>query len=299
MKNKRQTLPADPQVNQILTQPCHNQQAEQADSDNQSALQRRIARQFSHAADVYAKHNVLQLRTASMLQSNADLSGIVLDIGAGPGTAFPAAQQVIAVDIAAGMLLKLSCNFPDYTALCADAMALPLADNSIQAVYSNLALQWCSDFPQALAEIYRVLQPGGHCYVSLITAGSLPQLEYLGLRCNAFATANDIDAQINSLPWQQSQIQQKTVTVHFAQLTALLQSLKGIGASTPGPREAAVGRVTDENTNSNNDGHTVVTTAAGLKGRGFLRQLQRRAETLRTDAGLPLDYQVLTFCCQK
>ena len=52
--------------------------------------------------------------------------------------------------------------------VCADAQALPIADASIDLVYSNLCLQWCEDPGLALDEFRRVLRPGGMLLFSFL-----------------------------------------------------------------------------------------------------------------------------------
>uniref|UniRef100_UPI004047A54B hypothetical protein n=1 Tax=Shewanella sp. TaxID=50422 RepID=UPI004047A54B len=77
-----------------------------------------LANKFSCAASHYKQHDVLQRLSAHQLLQHANLYGTLLDVGAGPGTdfgAFNAVNQVVAVDIAQGMLTELTQQFTDYS----------------------------------------------------------------------------------------------------------------------------------------------------------------------------------------
>jgi malonyl-CoA O-methyltransferase len=60
--------------------------------------------------------------------------------------------------------------------LCADAEQLPLADASVDVIFSNLALQWCEDLPGAMCEIARVLVRGGCAAICTLGADTLWEL---------------------------------------------------------------------------------------------------------------------------
>jgi len=91
----------------------------------------------------------------------------VLEIATGPGLlakhVAPAAKRVIATDYSDGMIAeakKGECP-ANLTFEVADAMNLPYADNSFDAVLIANALHIVPDPEKALAEIGRVLRPGG------------------------------------------------------------------------------------------------------------------------------------------
>ena len=88
----------------------------------------------------------------------------VLDLGAGTGklTAALVARglDVVAVDPAGPMLAELRRACPSAEALEGRAEAIPLADDSVDAIVVGQAWHWF-DGPRAAAEIARVLRPGG------------------------------------------------------------------------------------------------------------------------------------------
>lgn len=100
----------------------------------------------------------------------------VLDVGAGTGLlTFPAAAagaHVIAIDRSEAMCERLRALVRERGAdrievLCADAAALPLADDSIDLALSNYCLHHLDDAAKhvALRELARVLRPGGRLVI--------------------------------------------------------------------------------------------------------------------------------------
>lgn len=283
-----------------------------------------IAERFSAAAHSYQDHNQLQRLSAASLLSEFTAQGHLLDIGAGPGTDFSAyhsAHQsahysehgsiqnppttVFAVDIALGMLHKLKQTYPDYHGVCADAECLPFVDGCIDVIYSNLALQWCANFPAAVAEMARVLKPNGECHLSLVAQGSLNQLAELGLRVNDFSTLEALKAAFKLDTWQFLEVQLIPMTVHFDTLKALLYSIKGVGASV---QSASATHSTSSISSANSislDSSTIQSAgevagaiaaaelAPRLRGRQDWQALQAKAESLRVPQGLPLTYQIV------
>jgi SAM-dependent methyltransferase len=88
----------------------------------------------------------------------------VLDLAAGTGklTRFivPTGAFVVAVEPVEAMRAALSKSLPDVQALAGTAETIPLPDASIDAVAVGQAFHWF-DGDAALAEIHRVLRPGG------------------------------------------------------------------------------------------------------------------------------------------
>ncbi|MEM6191141.1 methyltransferase domain-containing protein [Shewanella scandinavica] len=274
-----------------------------------------IAERFSAAAHSYQDHNQLQRLSAASLLSEFTAKGHLLDIGAGPGTDFSVhdfahqsehhAEQglmqnpqttVFAVDIALGMLHKLKQTYPDYHGVCADAECLPFVDGCIDVIYSNLALQWCANFPAAVAEMARVLKPNGECHLSLVAQGSLNQLAELGLRVNDFSTLEALKTAFKLDTWQFLEVQLIPMTVHFDTLKALLYSIKGVGASVQSASSA--NSISLDSSTIQSAGEVAGTIAAAelaprLRGRQDWLALQAKAESLRVPQGLPLTYQIV------
>jgi SAM-dependent methyltransferase len=88
----------------------------------------------------------------------------VLDLGAGTGkltsSLATAGVDVVAVEPDASMLAELRGVLPDVRALAGSAEAIPLPDDSVDAVVAGHALHWF-DMDVAGPEIARVLAPDG------------------------------------------------------------------------------------------------------------------------------------------
>ncbi|HEX5429333.1 MAG TPA: demethylmenaquinone methyltransferase [Pedococcus sp.] len=93
----------------------------------------------------------------------------VLDIAAGTGTSsepFAAdGVQVVPADFSLGMLRVGNRRRPDLGFTAADAMRLPFADDSFDAVTMSFGLRNVASVETALEEFLRVTRPGGRLVV--------------------------------------------------------------------------------------------------------------------------------------
>ncbi|RMG47592.1 MAG: class I SAM-dependent methyltransferase [Acidobacteria bacterium] len=119
-------------------------------------------------------HFVLGRRAISRLRSRrlAGVRGVVVEIGFGSGLSLPhytpAVTRLIGIDPTRGALrlardVLASARFP-VALVAASAEHLPLADGSADAVVSAFTLCSIPDVDRALAEVGRVLRPGGELH---------------------------------------------------------------------------------------------------------------------------------------
>jgi ubiquinone/menaquinone biosynthesis C-methylase UbiE len=106
---------------------------------------------------------------AEVVQWLADRLGLrpgatVVDVGAGTGKLtrdlVPTGASVVAVEPLAEMREQLARAVPAAEVLAGSAEALPLPDDTADAVVAASAFHWF-DTERALVEIHRVLRPGG------------------------------------------------------------------------------------------------------------------------------------------
>ena len=95
----------------------------------------------------------------------ATCGDIVLDIAAGTGTSSEpfadAGVHVVPADFSLGMLRVGNRRRPDLAFTAADALRLPFADDSFDAVTMSFGLRNVVGTSEALAEFLRVTKPGG------------------------------------------------------------------------------------------------------------------------------------------
>ncbi len=89
---------------------------------------------------------------------------VVVDLGAGTGKFTPllsaTGARLVAVEPVAAMRDELVAAHPDVEALAGEAELLPLADASVDVIVCAQSFHWFAR-PAALAEMRRVLKPGG------------------------------------------------------------------------------------------------------------------------------------------
>jgi ubiquinone/menaquinone biosynthesis C-methylase UbiE len=95
----------------------------------------------------------------------------VLDLGCGIGLTpqklgFPSIWQIIGLDISCAAVTQARLSFPHRTFVCSEGAKLPFSASSLDRVISNVSLPYM-DITKTLAEIYRVLIPGGRLLASL------------------------------------------------------------------------------------------------------------------------------------
>ncbi len=113
---------------------------------------------------------------------NIPPGGIALDVGSGPGNVTASLARAagpdglaLGVDISEPMLQRAVRNEagPQVGFIKADAQRLPLRDHTVDVVISTAVLQLIPNPAAALAEMARVLRPGGRLAVMVPTAGPL------------------------------------------------------------------------------------------------------------------------------
>ena len=133
----------------------------------ESADRQRRAASFGAAAGQYAQHRP-GYAEAAIRWCLAPVSGAepvrVADVGAGTGILTGALARlgadVVAVEPDQAMLAELRRGLPAVRAVEGSAEAIPLPDQSVDAVLCGQAMHWF-DLDRALPEIARVLTPGG------------------------------------------------------------------------------------------------------------------------------------------
>lgn len=209
-------------------------------------LQHEIEARLLESLDYYAEGRAADARTPS----------VVVDLGCGPGSAARAMQQrwpkarVLALDLALPMLQRqtspgalartlssvgLGARAP--ARICADARALPLADHTVDLLFSNLCLQWVEDLPAVFAGFRRVLKPNGMLIVSTFGPDTLYELRTAFAAADAvphvspFASIAQFGDALIGAGFRNPVLDRDDLVTRYDDLPALMRELRAIGAT--------------------------------------------------------------------
>lgn len=242
---------------------------------------RRVAQSFGKAASSYDSVAGLQRTIGSrMLAYMPDANGeFGLDLGCGTGHFIEPLQTrglgVVGLDLSEGML-KFASARQNAHWLCADAEALPLADDSLDYVFSSLAIQWCHNLPALFQGLKRCVSAGGKLYIATLGPRTLGELRQSWeqvdgyVHVNRFTEARDLQLAIEGAGLTVKQWHSEDIVLQYDALRELTYELKALGAH-----------------NVNNG------QSSGLTGRARIRKLRESYEEFRLANGkLPATYEV-------
>jgi malonyl-CoA O-methyltransferase len=244
---------------------------------------------FDRASASYESAAGLQARVAAELLERLAVFAfeprVVLDLGAGTGRVTRELKRryrgalVIALDLAPGMLREARRHqqwWRRFERVCADALRLPLADASVDVVFSSLMLQWCEPLDTALAECRRVLKPDGFFAFSTFGPDTLHELRGAWASAdgynhvNHFVDVHEVGDALVRAGLMEPVLDVDRVEVSYPDALSLMRDLKAIGA-----HNVTAGR------------------PRALVGRARLKRVQNAYEAFRRDDRLPATYEVI------
>ncbi len=244
---------------------------------------------FSRAAERYDEVAVLQRETGRRLVERLDLMliepKVILDIGSGTGVATAELAkrykkaQIVALDFAFPMLLKTRKRgswLRRPRCVCADLEHLPFADDSVDLIYSNAALQWSNDLEHTFGEFMRVLRPGGLVAFTTFGPDTLKELRMAwseadgGSHVSQFLDMHDVGDALVSSRFAEPVIDVDRMVLTYDQVDGLMQDLKVLGAH-----------------NVNRD------RSRGLTGKNRMLAMRESYEQFRSEGKLPASYEVI------
>ncbi|HUO19307.1 MAG TPA: malonyl-ACP O-methyltransferase BioC [Steroidobacteraceae bacterium] len=254
---------------------------------------RRLRASFDRASGSYEAAAALQAQVAAELLERLGAfefePRVVLDLGAGTGRVTRALKRryrralVIALDIAPGMLREARRHqglLRRFARVCADAERLPLADASVDLVYSSLMLQWCEPLAPALAEVRRVLKPSGFFAFSTLGPDTLRELRAAWAAVDDFShvhrflDVHDVGDALAHAGLAEPVLDVDRVTLSYEDTLGLMRDLKAIGA-----HNVTAGR------------------PRTLSGRARLARMSAAYEPWRQGGRLPATYEVIYGAC--
>lgn len=210
-----------------------------------------VGRSFGLAAERYDGLAGLQRATADGLlatvfgQMTDSQPACILDVGAGTGYPtqhllehWPGAR-VIALDLAEAMLQVAGRRLSGHQLLqrvVGDAESLPFADDSIDLIFTNLALQWCNPPATALHEFFRTLKPGGRLSFSTFGPATLQELRTAWASVDCYTHVShfpDSDDYRNTLTPDcraGCELHSRCRYLQYPDVLSLMHELKGLGA---------------------------------------------------------------------
>jgi malonyl-CoA O-methyltransferase len=244
---------------------------------------------FERASAGYEGAASLQARVAAELFERLGAfrftPRVVLDLGAGTGRLtrelarrYPRAR-VVALDLSAGMLREARRHqwlWRRFERVCGDALRLPLKDASIDVVFSSLMLQWCEPLDAALAQVRRVLKPGGFFAFSTFGTDTLQELRSAWAQADGYSHVNhfpdvhEIGNAVVRAGLMEPVLDVDRIETHHPDTLSLMRELKAIGA-----HNVTAGR------------------ARSLTGRARLSRMQQAYESYRRDGWLPATWEVV------
>jgi malonyl-CoA O-methyltransferase len=250
-----------------------------------------IRPQFNRAALTYDRAAFLPRTVAETLLQRLSTIRMqpkfIFDLGCRTGYStqglyqrYPAAKRV-AVEQGEGFLQQLQkkeCTLDEKAGyVCSGMYPLPFQSNCFDLVYSNLALHWSADYAQTLAEIDRVLRPGGLFLFSTVGVDTLTELracwQKVDDKCHIhlFPDMHDLGDSLLQAGLTEPVLDVEYFTIHYHHFQTLLQDLKELGVQ-----------------NLASDRHR------GLTSRKTFQLLAHHYEQLRMDTGkLPVTWEII------
>jgi malonyl-CoA O-methyltransferase len=235
-----------------------------SEAEREFRLERsRVRASFERASAGYESAATLQASVAAELLERLGVFRLaperVLDLGAGTGRLTSALKQryrralVVALDLAPGMLREARRHLRPwrrFARVCGDAQQLPLADASVDVIFSNLMLQWCQPLDAALAEVRRVLRPAGLIAFSTLGTDTLCELRGAWAEAdgynhvNHFADVHEVGDALVRAGLTEPVLDVDRIDMGYPHVLALMRDLKAIGAHnvTAGRSRALAGR---------------------------------------------------------
>jgi malonyl-CoA O-methyltransferase len=210
---------------------------------------------------------------------------VIVDLGCGTGNTaqrlrrrYPRAQ-LLAIDPEFAMTRQARARqrfWRRFDCICAKALALPLKDQSVDLVFSNLMTNWGDDPGALSAEMRRVLRPGGLLLYSTFGPETLKELR------SAWASV-DPEVQPGG----------------FADMTQLASAMSHAGLAEPVmDRDAQVERYADvwalmDELSLSDTGHGLAGPHRSSSGSTQFEAMVSNYESLRTGAGIPATWEII------
>ena len=244
---------------------------------------------FHNAAQDYDSVTAMQRDVGDRLLSRLDFvqydPSVIADIGAGTGIATGklinkySNADVLALDIAKGMLQVNNQNNASNPAFCsiADMHNIPLQAESVDMVFSNLAMQWSNDLLHVLDEYQRILRQDSLLHFATFGPQTLKEFKQSwqavdpeGSHVNGFYSVGEVGDMLIEAGFKDVVVDSELITLNYPDVIQVMRELKTLGASN-----RTHGR------------------ARSLTGKDKMKRMIAEYEKLREDQGVPVTYEII------
>lgn len=166
----------------------------------------------------------------------------ILEVGANAGvmtgrlaTLYPNHNNITTVDFANKMQAVTQQKHPEAVSLLLpEDEKLLIADNSVDMVFSNLALQYLSDIEQVFSEVYRVLKPEGLFIFSMFGLDTLAEFceVYANLHADVvapFYDMHDIGDVLLKKQFAEPVMESEDLILAYQDFSSMFRELGGAG----------------------------------------------------------------------
>jgi SAM-dependent methyltransferase len=220
-------------------------------ADNMQVFDRGLVRQRRdraasdlHTAD-FLFHEAANRLTDRLLDVSRDFP-MALDLGCHSGqvgrllSGHKKIGTLVQADVSPRMA-TLACSTTGRPTLVADEEFLPIAENSLDLVISNLSLHWVNDLPGALAQIRRAIKPDGLLLATLFGGETLRELRTALLeaemetaggvapRISPFTDVRDAGNLLTRAGFALPVVDADVITVTYADIFKLMADLRAMG----------------------------------------------------------------------
>lgn len=199
----------------------------------------RIAKNYSHNSDVIDEIAKRLLGCLDIIKVSPNR---ILDLGCALGQTthqlkqrYPS-SQIIALEPAQQLCRRVPKGLIKQTArICAWYNQLPFLENSIDVIFSNMSLQWQSDWPQLAQELFRVLRPNGLLLFSIAGPDTLKELRSAwsvvddSVHVMSFTDMHDIGDVLLQQKFADPVMDMELLTLNYPSLGDLLAELHALG----------------------------------------------------------------------
>jgi malonyl-CoA O-methyltransferase len=205
---------------------------------------------FDRLAGRYDRHAALEQEVCSRLLERTDFQKLeplrIFDLGCGTGAGSSALKkkfrkaEVISLDASYAMLRQLqrkSRLLRPLRPVCGDISALPLASQSADMVFSNLATYWSPDPLTLFAEIRRVLRPDGLLLFTTFGPSTMNELRHAWDAVDAtvqmpdFPDLMEVGDALAAAGFREPVMDMENVTLHYPEFDALAEEIEATGSA--------------------------------------------------------------------